>query len=72
MSAPATPIQPDVAWRQKHLLDVDVLSLAEIQLVMRTTDAMKEVMARPISKVPALRGTSVTILFPTRRPRVRA
>ncbi|MCU0483272.1 MAG: aspartate carbamoyltransferase catalytic subunit [Chloroflexi bacterium] len=30
---------------------------------MRTTDAMKEVLARPIPKVPALRGTSVTIIF---------
>ncbi len=63
MQSPPTQSTPDVAWRQKHLLDVDVLSLAEIELVMRTTDAMKEVLARPISKVPALRGTSVTILF---------
>ena len=30
---------------------------------MRTTDAMAEVLARPIPKVPALRGRSVTILF---------
>ena len=30
---------------------------------MRTTDDMHEVLARPIPKVPALRGTSVTILF---------
>ena len=30
---------------------------------MRTTDGMHEVLARPIPKVPALRGTSVTILF---------
>jgi aspartate carbamoyltransferase catalytic subunit len=30
---------------------------------MRTTDAMREVLSRPISKVPALRGTNVTILF---------
>ena len=30
---------------------------------MRTTDGMREVLARPIPKVPALRGTSVTILF---------
>ena len=30
---------------------------------MRTTDAMHEVLARPIAKVPALRGPSVTILF---------
>ena len=30
---------------------------------MRTTDAMREVLARPIAKVPALRGVNVTILF---------
>ena len=30
---------------------------------MRTTDAMREVLARPIAKVPALRGRAVTILF---------
>ena len=42
---------------------MDVLSWADIELVMRTTDAMREVLARPIAKVPALRGTNVTILF---------
>jgi aspartate carbamoyltransferase catalytic subunit len=31
--------------------------------VMRTADAMREVLARPIAKVPALRGRNVTILF---------
>ncbi len=50
-------------WHHKHLLDVDVLSAADIGLVMKTTDAMKEILARPISKVPALRGRSVTIIF---------
>lgn len=50
-------------WRHRHVLDVDVLSAADIDLVMRTTDAMTEVLARPIAKVPALRGTSVTIIF---------
>jgi aspartate carbamoyltransferase catalytic subunit len=30
---------------------------------MRTTDAMREVLDRPIAKVPALRGRNVTILF---------
>jgi aspartate carbamoyltransferase catalytic subunit len=51
------------AWRHRHLLDVDRLSGAELELVMRTTDAMREVLARPIAKVPALRGRQVTILF---------
>jgi aspartate carbamoyltransferase catalytic subunit len=52
-----------VPWRHRHLLDVDVLSWDDIELVMRTADAMREVLARPIPKVPALRGRSVTILF---------
>ena len=51
------------AWPHRHLLDTDVLTWPEIELVMRTTDAMREVLARPIAKVPALRGRSVTILF---------
>jgi aspartate carbamoyltransferase catalytic subunit len=52
-----------VPWRRRHLLDVDTLGLAEIDLVLRTADAMREVLARPIPKVPALRGRAVTILF---------
>jgi aspartate carbamoyltransferase catalytic subunit len=57
------PETQSVPWSHRHLLDVDVLTLDEIGLVMRTTDAMREVLARPIAKVPALRGRSVTILF---------
>ena len=70
--APATVAVPSVddvpesqpiAWRHRHLLDVDRLTTAELDLIMRTTDAMREVLARPIAKVPALRGRAVTILF---------
>ncbi len=50
-------------WHHRHLLDVDALTRADIDLVMRTTDEMREILARPIPKVPALRGMSVTILF---------
>ena len=57
------PESQPVAWRHRHLLDVDRLSTAELDLIMRTTDAMREVLARPIAKVPALRGRAVTILF---------
>ena len=59
----AAPESQQVAWRHRHLLDVDGLSAAEIELVMRTADAMREVLRRPIAKVPALRGRQVTILF---------
>jgi len=54
---------PGVTWHHRHVLDVDVLSAADIDLVMRTADTMREVLARPIPRVPALRGTSVTIIF---------
>ena len=63
---PSVDVAPEtqpVAWRHRHLLDVDGLSAADLDLVMRTTDAMREVLGRPIAKVPALRGRQVTILF---------
>jgi len=61
VTAPVSPTQ--VSWHHRHVLDVDVLTAGEIDLVMRTTDAMHEVLARPIPKVPALRGKNVTIIF---------
>ena len=66
LDVPVVDAPPDgqpSRWHHRHLLDVDVLSMADLDLVMRTTDAMREVLARPIAKVPALRGTNVTILF---------
>ena len=62
-SVEAAPGSQTVPWRHRHLLDLDVLTLPEIELVMRTADEMREVLDRPISKVPALRGRNVTILF---------
>ena len=59
---PAIPAKP-AAWQHRHLLDVDVLSWSDIELVMTTADGMREVLARPIPKVPALRGVNATILF---------
>src|SRR4029079_13421201 len=57
------PHEQPVGWRHRHLLDVDVLSWPDIELVMRTTDSMRAVLPPPIAKVPALRGRNVTILF---------
>jgi aspartate carbamoyltransferase catalytic subunit len=65
-------VQPDPAestdiprprWSHRHLLDTDVLAWPDIERVMVTADAMKEVLARPIAKVPTLRGQNVTLLF---------
>ncbi len=63
---PSVDVAPEsqaVGWRHRHLLDVDGLTTDDLDLVMRTADAMREVLARPIAKVPALRGRNVTILF---------
>ena len=63
---PSVDVAPEsqaVGWRHRHLLDVDGLTVDDLDLVMRTADAMREVLARPIAKVPALRGRNVTILF---------
>ncbi len=62
-SVDVAPESQPVGWRHKHQLDVDGLSAADLDLVMRTADAMREVLTRPIAKVPALRGRNVTILF---------
>jgi aspartate carbamoyltransferase catalytic subunit len=56
-------VAPSRGWQHRHLLDVDVLSPSEIDLVMTTADEMREVLSRPIPKVPALRGVNATILF---------
>lgn len=54
----ATPL-----WQHHHILDLDDFTPAEIELVLKTTDVMKEVLSRPIKKVPTLRGKTVITLF---------
>ncbi|MFN8507291.1 MAG: aspartate carbamoyltransferase catalytic subunit [Dehalococcoidia bacterium] len=60
------------AWHRKDLLDTDVLSRAEVELVMETADAMLEVRSRPIGKVATLRGATVVTLFYEQSTRTRA
>jgi aspartate carbamoyltransferase catalytic subunit len=60
--APAKAKETPV-WRHEHVLDVDDFSRDEIELVFETTAAMKDVLARPIKKVPTLRGQTVVTLF---------
>jgi aspartate carbamoyltransferase catalytic subunit len=51
------------SWRHHHILDLDDFTPDEIALVLHIADAMKEVLSRPIKKVPALRGKTVVTLF---------
>jgi aspartate carbamoyltransferase catalytic subunit len=57
----ATPTAP--GWRHRHLLDVVDLAAWELEMVMATADEMSTILARPIPRVPTLRGVSVTVLF---------
>jgi len=72
-----TQVKPKVtetapAWRHHHILDVDDFSQEEIELVFHTTQAMKEILSRPIKRVPALRGKTLITLFyePSTRTRL--
>lgn len=47
----------------KHLLGIKDLTAEDIRLIFRTADEFKEVINRPIKKVPSLRDTTVANLF---------
>ena len=49
--------------RHKDLLGIEQLSVDEINLILDTADALREVSDRPVKKVPALRGKTVINLF---------
>jgi aspartate carbamoyltransferase catalytic subunit len=68
------PKVPETAtvWRHHHILDADDFTSEEIELVFQTTKAMKEVLSRPIKRVPTLRGKTIVNLFyePSTRTRL--
>lgn len=47
----------------KHLLGIKYLTADDIELIFKTADSFKEVINRPIKKVPTLRDTTVVNLF---------
>ena len=58
--------------RSRHLLGIADLEPDEVSLILDTAEAMTEIAARPIKKVPALRGRTVVNLFfePSTRTRM--
>lgn len=50
-------------WNRHDLLDLRSMSKEEIELVLETAKSFKEVSAREVKKVPALRGKTVVMLF---------
>jgi aspartate carbamoyltransferase catalytic subunit len=59
-------------WQRKDLLGIAELSPAEIEHVLDTAESFREVAARPIKKVPTLRGRTVLNLFFESSTRTRA
>jgi aspartate carbamoyltransferase catalytic subunit len=68
--APVT--ETSVGLRRKDVLSLQDLSPDEIETVLRNAASFKEIMARPIKKVPTLRGKSVVTLFYENSTRTRA
>jgi len=74
---PTLQVKPEVSektpvWRHHHVLDVDDFTSEEIETIFNTTRAMKEVLSRPIKRVPTLRGKTIVNLFyePSTRTRL--
>ncbi len=49
--------------KRKHLLGLEGVSSEEIKLILETAESFKEVLDRPIPKVPTLRGKTIVNLF---------
>ncbi len=55
----------------KHLLGIKDLHLRDIELILSTASQFKEVLQRPIKKVPSLRDTTIVNLFYENSTRTR-
>jgi len=58
-------------WTKHDLIDLDELTQEEIELVLETAKSFKEVSARDVKKVPALRGKTIVLLFSESSTRTR-
>lgn len=66
------PLAEPTPWTRRHLLGIEPLSVEEITLILDTATQMREIMDRPIKKVPTLRGRTVVNLFMEASTRTRA
>lgn len=59
-------------WTKKDILDIDSLSVDEIDMILETASGLKEISERPIKKVPTLRGKTIVLFFlePSTRTRI--
>jgi aspartate carbamoyltransferase catalytic subunit len=51
------------ALSEKHLLGIKYLKEEDLRKIFQTADNFKEVLSRPIKKVPSLRDITIANLF---------
>jgi aspartate carbamoyltransferase catalytic subunit len=56
----------------RHLLGIEPLEAAHIQTILETAETLREVLERPIKKVPTLRGKTIVNLFYEASTRTRS
>lgn len=57
------PLGGEALPRRQHVLDLDDFSAGEVGRVLDTAVAMKAILARPVKKVPTLRGKTIVTVF---------
>jgi aspartate carbamoyltransferase catalytic subunit len=61
----------DIRWRYKDLLDTAELSASEITYLLDMAERFDEINARPVKKVPTLRGKGIVLFFAEASTRTR-
>jgi aspartate carbamoyltransferase catalytic subunit len=61
-----------LSFPHRHLLGIEPLEVQDIQSILDTADGLREILDRPIKKVPALRGKTAINLFYEASTRTRS
>jgi aspartate carbamoyltransferase catalytic subunit len=61
----------DIRWRHKDLLDTAELSASEVTYLLDLAERFDEINARPVKKVPTLRGKGIVLFFAEASTRTR-
>lgn len=56
----------------KHILSINDLTPADVDLILKTAQSLEEISQRPVKKVPALRGKTILLCFFENSTRTRA
>jgi aspartate carbamoyltransferase catalytic subunit len=61
-----------MTMKARHLLGLEYIEREDIELILKTTKSFREILERPIKKVPTLQGKTVVNLFfePSTRTRI--